>query len=318
MAGVRGVTASFPMPLAGGFSPVRWGGAEAQGDPSKFQAADLQIVLPGYFEAIHTPLIAGRTFTEADSSPDRNLLVIDQALALKAFPHESAVGKRILFRLRTPEAQWGEIIGVVAHQRDVSLAEPGREQLYVTDGYMNHGVASWWALRTEGDPTRYASAVRDEVRKAGAQLLINQMQPMDSRVIDAQAGTRFSLLLIGIFSAIAVLLAAIGLYGVLSTVVRQRTAEIGLRMALGAEPRRIFTLVVGQGLRLSAVGIAIGLIAAFALTRALTTMLVDVKPTDPATFISIALLFLFIAAAASWLPARRAAGLDPTEALRDE
>lgn len=316
--GVRNVTASFPLPLAGGFSPVRWGGVEALEDPSRFQAADLQIVLPGYFEAVGTTLMAGRTFTEDDNRPDRNLLIVDQALASKAFPNESAVGKRILFRIRTPEAQWGEIIGVVAHQRDVSLTEPGREQLYVTDGYLNHGAASWWALRTDGDPARYAGAVREVVRKAGSETLINQMRPMDSLVVEAQAQTRFSLLLIGVFSTIAVLLAGVGLYGVLSTVVRQRTAEIGLRMALGAAPSRIFSLMVGKGLRLSMLGIAIGLIAAFVLTRAMTTMLVDVKPTDPATFVSVALLFLFIAVVASWLPARRAAGLDPTEALRDE
>lgn len=315
--GVRNVTASFPLPLAGGFSPVRWGGNEALEDPSKFQAADLQIVLPGYFEAMGTTLMAGRTFTEDDNRPDRNLLIVDQALAAKAFPNESAVGKRILFRVRTPEAQWGEIIGVVAHQRNTSLTEPGREQLYVTDGYVNHGAASWWALRTDGDPARYSGAVRDVVHKAGSDTLINQMRPMAALVIDAQAQTRFSLLLIGVFSTIAVLLAGVGLYGVLSTVVRQRTAEIGLRMALGAAPPRIFRLMVGRGLRLSLLGIAIGLIAAFALTRVMTTMLVEVKPTDPATFVSVALLFLFIALIASWLPARRAAGLDPTEALRD-
>ena len=165
--GVRSVTASFPLPLAGGFSPVRWGGADAQGDPSKFQAADLQIVLPGYFEAMGTKLIAGRTFTQDDSTPDRNMLIIDQALAAKAFPNESAVGKRILFRVRTPEAQWGEIIGVVGHQRNSSLIEPGREQLYVTDGYVDHQAASWWALRTDGDPAALAGAVREVVRRAG-------------------------------------------------------------------------------------------------------------------------------------------------------
>jgi putative ABC transport system permease protein len=316
--GVHGVTASFPLPLAGGFSPVRWGGAEALEDPSKFQAADLQIVLPGYFEAMGTRLMAGRTFTQDDNTPDRNLLVVDQALAAKAFPNESAVGKRILFRVRTPEAQWGEIIGVVAHQRNTSLTEPGREQLYVTDGYVNHRAAAWWALRTEGDPASYASAVREIVRRAGSETLINQMQPMDSLVILAQAQTRFSLLLIGVFSGIAALLAGVGLYGVLATSVRQRTAEIGLRMALGAAPSSIFRLMVGKGLYLSALGIAIGLVAALALTRALTSMLVEVKPTDPATFVFVAVLFLFIAVMASWLPALRAAGLDPTTALRNE
>ena len=318
ITGVRGVTAALAMPLTGGFNPIRWGRAEALADTSKFQAADFQAVLPGFFETMRIPLIAGRTFTEADSTPDRNLLIVDQALAAKAFPHESAVGKRILFRARTPEAQWGEIIGVVAHQRDVSLADPGREQLYVTDGYMNHGFAFYWAIRTEGDPAGYVGAVRDQVRRFGRSALTTQMEPMDSVVVDAQAGTRFSLLLIGVFAVIAALLAAVGLYGVLSTVVRQRTAEIGVRMALGAAPSRIFRLVAGQALRLSALGIAIGLLAALELTRAMTTMLVDVRPTDPATYVSIGLMFLLIAAAASWIPARRAAALDPTEALREE
>jgi putative ABC transport system permease protein len=316
--GVHNVTASFPLPLAGGFGPVRWGGAEALEDPSKFQAADLQIVLPGYFEAMGTKLLAGRTFTQDDSTPEQKLLIVDQALAAKAFPNESAVGKRILFRVRTPDAQWGEIIGVVAHQRNTSLIEPGREQLYVTDGYVNHRAASWWALRTDGDPAGYASAVREVVRRAGSETLINEMQPMDSLVIGAQAQTRFSLLLIGVFSTIAALLAGVGLYGVLATSVRQRTAEIGVRMALGAAPSRIFRLMVGKGLYLSVLGIAIGLLAALALTRVLTSMLVEVKSTDPATFAFVAVLFLFIAVMASWLPAVRAAGLDPTTALRNE
>ena len=316
--GVNSVTASFPLPLAGGFSPVRWGGAEALEDPSRFQAADLQVVLPGYFEAMGTRLLAGRTFTQDDSAPDRKLLIIDQALAAKAFPNESAVGKRILFRVLTPEAQWGEIIGVVAHQRNTSLIEPGREQLYVTDGYVNHQAASWWALRTDGDPAALASAVREVVRRVGPETFINQLQPMDSRVVQAQSQTRFSLLLIGVFSTIAALLAGVGLYGVLATAVRQRTAEIGVRMALGAAPSRIFRLMVGKGLYLSVIGIAIGLVAAFALTRVLASMLVEVKPTDPVTFVSVAVLFMFIAVMASWLPALRAAGLDPTTALRNE
>jgi len=316
--GVKSVTASFPLPLAGGFSPVRWGGAEAQSDPSKFQAADLQIVLPGYFEAMGTKLLEGRTFTDADSTPDRNLLIVDQALAAKAFPNESAIGKRILFRVRTPEAQWGEIIGVVAHQRNTSLVEPGREQLYVTDGYVNHQAASWWAIRTDGDPGALAGTVRDVVRRAGSETFINEMQSMDSRVVEAQAQTRFSLLLIGVFSTIAALLAGVGLYGVLATSVRQRTAEIGVRMALGAAPSRIFRLMVGKGLYLSVIGIVIGLLAAFGLTRILASMLVGVKPTDPLTFALVSVLFLFIAVMASWLPAVRAAGLDPTTALRNE
>jgi putative ABC transport system permease protein len=297
---------------------VRWGGAEAQADPSKFQAADLQIVLPGYFEAMGTRLIAGRTFTQEDSTPDRNMLIVDQALAAKAFPNESAVGKRILFRVRTQEAQWGEIIGVVAHQRNTSLIEAGREQLYVTDGYVNHGAASWWAVRTDGDPGALGGSVRSVIQGMGKETFINQMQPMDSLVTAAQAQTRFSLLLIGVFSTIAALLAGVGLYGVLATSVRQRTAEIGVRMALGAAPSRIFRLMVCKGLYLSAIGIGIGLLGSFAFTRVLASMLVAVRPTDPVTFVSVAVVFLVIAVMASWLPALRAAGLDPTTALRNE
>jgi putative ABC transport system permease protein len=141
---------------------------------------------------------------------------------------------------------------------------------------------------------------------------------MDSLVVQAQAQTRFSLLLIGVFSTIAALLAGVGLYGVLATLVRQRTAEIGVRMALGAAPSRIFRLMVGKGLFLSVIGIGIGLVAAFGLTRVIASMLVDVKPTDPVTFAAVAVLFMFIAVLASWLPALRASRLDPTTALRQE
>ena len=316
--GVDAVTASSPFPLAGGFNPIRWGLEPALTDPSKFQAVDVQFVLPGYFEVLHTPLIAGRTFTDADNAPGRKGVVIDQFLAAKAFPGESAVGKRLLIRVRTPEPEWVEVLGVVAHQRDTSLAVPGREQIYFTDGFVGHGAARSWAIHTRGDPAKYASAVRAAIAGLDPHLLVSEMLPMDALVEHAQASTRFSLLLIGVFAGVAALLAGVGLYGVLSTVVRQRTPEIGVRMALGAAPGSIFSLVVGQGLRLSAAGIALGLLAAFELTRAMTSMLVGVKPTDPATFVSMAALFFAIAAIASWLPAQRAARLDPTSALREE
>jgi putative ABC transport system permease protein len=253
----------------------------------------------------------------------RNVVVIDQLLADKAFPHQSdsyqaAVGKRSLIRLRTPEADWVEIIGVVAHQRDESLADRGREQVYFVDAFVGSGAANRWAIRTDGDSAKYGSDVRAAVNAVDSHLLITEMLPMETLLERAQAGTRFSLSLIGAFAVIAALLAGVGLYGVLATVVRQRTAEIGVRMTLGAGPRQIFKLVVGQGLRLTGIGVAAGLLAAFALTRAMTTMLVGVKATDPATFVTMAIVFFLIAAVASWLPAWRAASLDPTAALREE
>jgi ABC-type antimicrobial peptide transport system permease subunit len=255
---------------------------------------------------------------ESDNAPDRQFVVVDTLLAAKAFPHESAIGKRILIRIKTPEPEWVEIIGVVAHQRATSLSEPGHEQVYYTDGFLNNGSVSRWILRTACDPAALAPAVRAAIGKLDPNLLVTEMQPMPVWVERAQAGTRFSLMLIGVFSVIAVVLASVGLYGVLSTFVRQRTAEIGVRMALGAAPANIFSLVVGHGLGLSAAGIGIGIVAAVGLTRVMTTMLVGVKPTDPITFFAIVGLFLAIAGISCWIPARRAAGLAPTVALRDQ
>ena len=318
LPGVQSVTASGPFPLAGGFSPIRWGLEPALADPSKYQATDFQFVLPGYFEAMHTRLLAGRTFTDADNAPDRKLVLVDEVLAKKAFPNESAVGKRILLRVITPEPEWFEIIGVVGHQRDVSLAEPGREQVYFTDGYVGHGAAGVWALRAAGDPALLAGPARAEIAKIDPHFLLTEVQPMSSLVEKSQSGTRFSLLLIGVFAVIAALLAGVGLYGVLSTVVRERTAEIGVRMTIGALPTDIFKLMVGYVVRLTTVGIVAGLVAALFLTRAMVSMLVEVKPADPITYASIVGLFLVIAAMSSWFPAQRAAGLDPNEALREE
>jgi predicted lysophospholipase L1 biosynthesis ABC-type transport system permease subunit len=242
---------------------------------------------------------------------------VDQALAQKAYPNQNAVGKRILIRIRTPEPEWVEIIGIVEHQRDVSLAEPGREQVYFMDGFAGHGRVINWAIRTAGDPSRYAEQVRKTISAINSHLLITAMLPMREFVRRAEAGTRFSLLLIGTFAVISTLLAGVGLYGVLSTIVRQRTAEIGVRMAIGAAPNNIFSLIVGNGLRLTIVGIGLGIAAAFGLTRLLTSMLVNIKPSDPATFVSMAALFLLVAFVASWLPARRASKLDATSALRE-
>lgn len=318
ISGVRSVTASSPFPLADRVGPIRWGKESALADLSKFQAADFQLVLPGYFETLHTPLLAGRTFTDADNAPERNGVIIDQFLAAKAFPNESAVGKRILTRLRTPEAEWVEVIGVVGHQRQTSLVEPGREQIYFPDAFLSHGFANRWAIRTTGDPVKYSGSVRSEIARINSHLLITEMQPMASLVKRAQAQTRFSTLLIGMFGVIAALLAGIGLYGVLSTVVQQRTSEIGVRMALGACPINILTHVVGHGVRLSAVGVMVGLVAALGLTRIMTSLLVGVKAIDPITFATTIVLFLVIATVASWVPARRAASLDPSVALREE
>jgi putative ABC transport system permease protein len=315
--GVIGVTAANPFPLAGNFTTIRWGLEDALTDNTKYQAVDWQIVRPGYFETMRTPLLTGRTFSEADNDPRRNLVVVDTMLASKAFPNDDAVGKRILIRIRTAEPEWVEIIGVVGHQRVTSLSDPGREQVYFAERFLGGGGASRWAVRTAGDLAHISAVVRAAVAETDPQWLINGLQPMNTLVSRAQSTTRFSLTLLGVFAIVAAALVGVGLYGVLSTIVRQRTAEIGVRMALGASPGRILRSIMVYGLRLSVAGIVIGLPSAFVLTRAMKSMLVGVRPTDPATYVIMGLVFFVIATVSLYLPARRAAALTPTAALRE-
>ncbi len=315
--GVLSVGAALGLPLhaAGPPQGIQWSTGQATPDPAR--TADLPTVLPGYFGTLRSRILEGRAFTDADNAGRRNLAIIDQLLAEKAFPNHSALGQRICVYI--PDLTWLEIIGVVEHQRLGSLDDPGREQIFMTDGFWGIGISRHWALRTAGDPAKYAPVVRAAVAKfAPGQLAVTEMQTMDAIVNQAQAPTRFHLLLIGIFAAIAAVLAGVGLYGVLSSAVSRRTAEIGVRMALGAAPGAIFRLVIGQGMALTAVGIAMGILAALWVTRAMIRMLVGVKPADPATFGAMTVFFLLVAALSCWLPARRAASLDPTVALREE
>ena len=316
--GVESATAANRFPFEPGFFPIRWGTDEALADSSKFQATDFADVLPGYFETMRIPLLEGRTFTDDDNLPKRDIVVVDDLLARKAFHGQSAVGRRILIRVRSPQPEWVQIVGVVAHQRESSLTDVGREQVYFTDAFVGSGATNFWTIRTRNDPANYANAVSAAVRAVDSQVVVNEIQTGDALMEKAEAGTRFSLLLIGVFAIVAGVLAGVGLYGVLATTVRHRTAEIGVRMALGAEPARVFQLVVSQGFRMSMIGIACGLVAAIGLTQLMKAMLVGVRATDPATYAAMVLLFLLIAAVSSWIPARRAAALDPVKALREE
>ena len=314
--GVTAVTNSSAVPLDGTDPSARWGTQVAMNDPSRFRQGGFFIVMPGYFETMHTRLIAGRTFTDADNTADAKVVILDDAAAKLAFGNESAIGKSIFARVRTEVPEQYTVIGVVGHQRHVSLSGDEKEMMYFPAGAL--GGFGTWVVRTSGDPSALGGAVRAAIASVDPQLIITDMRPMSSLVDKARSATRFALVLIGIFAAIAAVLAAVGLYGVLSSVVRQRTSEIGIRMAFGAQSGSIFRLVIGEGLRLSAVGIVIGLVLALAATRVMTSMLVDVRPTDPVTFTIMILVFLGVAAMACWIPARRAAALDPNGALRQE
>ncbi len=315
--GVRSVGGATGLPLHAVGPPegIQWSAEQVSGGPER--RVDIETILPGYFETLHSRILEGRTFTEADNASGQKLAVIDQSLAEKVFPNQSALERRICVYI--PDPTWLRVIGVVEHQRLHTLADRGREQIFVMDGFWGIGISRHWALRTEGDPEKYAAIVRLEIAKfAPGRLAITDMQTMDTTINREQAGTRFDLLLIGLFAMIAALLAAVGLYGVVSSAVRQRTAEIGLRIALGAEPGGVVRLVIRQGLTLGAVGIGIGLVASAGLTRVMASMLVGIQPTDPATYALMTAVFLLVTAMACWVPARRAGGVDPMVALREE
>jgi putative ABC transport system permease protein len=273
-------------------------------------------VAPGYFDVMRTKLLAGRVFTQAENDdPQTKVIVIDDETAKLAFGSAPPVGKTIFARTGSDATDPYTVIGVVRHHRHLTLFGDEKELIFFPSGPFGGGR---YLVRTAGDPTAISQAVRDAATSVSASALVTELQPLTDNMVKARSATRFALVLIGIFATIAALLAAIGLYGVLSSVVRQRTSEIGIRMAFGAESRSIFGLVIGHGLRMSVIGVGIGLVIAILSTRVMSSMLIGVRPTDPLTFVAIVAVFLAIAAAACWIPARRAAGMDPNAALRQE
>ena len=316
--GVVDATSAGPIPLDGGNSLARFGPLEASTDPAKFQQAIAYFVQPGFFKFAKTPIVAGREFGEADNRPEARVIIIDELIAAIVFPNGNAIGQRMLARVITNEAETYEVVGVVKHQRHTTMMSAGEEGMYFPDGYAGFGAAFRWAVRTSGNPDAIQSSVRSALAETDRRLLLTEPRTWQSYVDEKIAPTRFALILIGVFAAVAAILAMIGLYGVLATTVRQRQTEIGVRMAFGASSGSILSLIIGQGLRLSVGGIVLGVIAAIALTRVMASQLVGVSPTDPATFVAMAMLFTLVATIAAWIPARRAAGLNPNVALRDD
>ena len=314
--GVKGVTTANGVPFDGGDPSARWGTQVAMDDPSRFRQGGIVIAPPSYVDVMRIKLLSGRLLTQAENDdPNTKLIVIDDETAKLAYGNESPIGKTIFARVRTETPEAYTVVGVVRHNRHLTLYGDEKELLFFPTGPFGGGR---WLIRTAGDPSASAGAVRAALASVNPQALVTDMHPLTDNVEKARSATRFALVLIGIFASIAAVLAAVGLYGVLSSTVRQRTSEIGIRMAFGAESSSIFGLVIGEGLRMSAIGIGIGLVIAIASTRVMSSMLVDVKPTDPLTFAAMILIFLGIAAAACWSPARRAAAMDPNVALRQE
>jgi putative ABC transport system permease protein len=325
LPGVLSVSSTSSIPLDGSPTNIPYAPEEVGStDPSAFGQAKTRSVAPGYFETLRTRLIAGRTFTDDDNLLDREKkVVVDEVLASQAYPGTSPVGRWLLVRNlaggpNAPQNVRMEIIGVVAHQRHESLASAGREGLFFVDAYSGFGSASKWVVRTSGDPAAMVPSVRAAVNEIDPRAVLAEVQPMSDFVARASGPTEFAATLIGLFGFVALVMAAVGLYALLSTTVRLRTPELGMRMVCGADRWRILRLVFKDGLLLSGTGLVIGLAAALLVTKTLQSMLVAVSPTDPLTFAAIGVLFVVIVAAAALIPALRAASLDPLVAIREE
>ena len=314
---VEAAGAVFPMPLGGRFWTGPYGQPGESPEEWSKNEGNFRVATPGFFEAMGARLVAGRTLETADLEQRRNVAVVDTRMAARAFGDRPAVGERLGVDLFGNPLEL-EVVGVVEHMRHESLAEDDRETVYFPHHLFPFTPLTVVARASGGDPTALVPAIRREIERLDPELPIYGVRPLTAYVAEAMAQTRFATVLIAVFAAVAVVLAAVGLFGVVAYAVRQRTREIGIRVALGAEKASILRLVVGRGLGLVGAGVVLGLIAAFALTRTLASLLYGVGPRDPATFAAIPLLLAVIALAASWLPARRAAALDPMRTLRVE
>jgi putative ABC transport system permease protein len=276
-------------------------------------------VSPEYFRTVNTPVLRGRALDARDDASAPLALVVNQTLARQNFPGEDPVGKRINMGGTRPDGQpyWFEIVGVVADARSLDLdAEPSAE---IYTSYLQDPFGSMsYVVRTSAEPSGLVAAVREAVRHVDRNVPPAEFREMEQIVGEAAAEPRFRSLLLGVFGATALLLAAAGIYGVMAYSVAQRTHEIGVRMALGAQRGDVFRLIMGQGARLILAGVACGLAAALALTRLMEGLLYGVSATDPPTYAGIALFLILVAALACYLPARRATRVDPLVALRYE
>jgi predicted permease len=273
--------------------------------------AQTRIASSGYFAAMGIPLIRGRLLNEQDFSTQN--IVINQAMASRFWSGDDATGKRINLCSLAPQPCWFTVVGVIG-----DVHQFGLDKTPTFDVYSSGGWTPYFIIRTASDPSAIALAAPEEIHKIDPSLPVTDVSTLDLRLSDSVSAQRFSTVLLGIFAALALLLAAVGVYGVMSYVVSTRTGEIGIRMALGAQPKDVWGLVIGRAARLALFGVTLGLIGTLITGRYLATLLFDVRPADPLTLFGAAALLFVVALAACYIPARRAMRVDPVSAMRCE
>ena len=323
LPGVQAAAATDSLPLTQferitpaeieGRPPIDWSKVK----PGEVRPASRPTVTLDYFNAMGIPVRSGRAFTSEDARPTAGVVIVNEAFEKHHFPGESAVGKRIRLRAGPAEARWQTVVGVVSDVRQSGLAGDVMLEVY-SPALEDVGGELSFVIRVTGEPAGLISAVRGVVAEVEPNQPLYNVMTMEQRLANTTTSRRLNTTLLGSFAGVALLLAVVGIYGVMSYAVTQRRREIGVRMALGAQKSDVLGLIIHGGLRLTLLGVAIGLAGAFALTRYLSSQLYSVKATDPLTFIGVSLVLLLVALLACWLPARRATKVDPAIALRHE
>jgi predicted permease len=326
---VLGRVSHLPGVVAAGYTTwvplTNYGGAtgitiESRPAPErgKMPIPNVRVVSQDYFRAMGVPLKEGRLFDERDGAQTAPVAIINRTMAGKWWPGEDAVGRRFKVGSYEEKSPWITIIGIVADSRQAGIDVPARAEMYLPYQQQEFYAPSYLAVRTTGDPSKMAETIRQQVWEVDSEQPVAHVAPMSALVDEALSPRMIQTSLLGGFAGLALLLASLGIYALLSFTVAQRTQEIGLRMALGAQRRDVFGLVLTQGLRPTLVGIGVGVMGAFALHKVIAHLLYEVSPTDPRTFAGVAILLAGVAVAACYFPARRATKVDPIIALRYE
>jgi putative ABC transport system permease protein len=309
------VASNLPLKYNGGSTIIS---VEGVPDPPPDQRPDVvfRSIGPGYFGTMGIPIIRGRDFTDRDKANSKDAVVISEKTAQHYWPGQDPIGKRLKPGATASDVPWREMIGVVKDVRQNDFIAEPKMQMYFSYRQLKDLTANALVVRATVDPMSLANSIRNAIWAVDKDQPVADIDTMDHIVLEAIARQRFSMLLLGIFAALALVLAAVGIYGVMSYSVTQRTHEIGIRMALGARRTDVLQMTIKQGLKLVSIGMILGLVAAFLVTRILTSQLFGVSATDPITFTGISLVLLAVAILASYLPALRATRVDPITALR--